>query len=193
MGWEKGLLIALLFIVFLAQSVLASNGCNAADPECGSNPFNNCDIRQNTTLSPCTHGVGGGMDVCAHNITIDCNGSDFDVHDSVFTLYNISGVTLQNCIFNASLTPVFLTNSNFNTFINHNMRLPGNEHPLTYWSVNYSHGVKGINSNNNLFSGIFVNKRTYGIYINGNDNVFVNITLINNNLTGLHISGERNA
>lgn len=71
---------ALLFIILIFSTLtinfaLATNGCNANDVECGSTPTDNCNVRQNTIFNSGTYNISNGVDICANNVVLDCNGT----------------------------------------------------------------------------------------------------------------------
>ena len=80
---RRSILLALILLVFFSflififsiKIVSAANGCGVGDPECGSNPANNCDITQNTTFNTNKYILPNGVDICAHNIILNCNNS----------------------------------------------------------------------------------------------------------------------
>ena len=49
--------------------------CPWTDPECGSNPSDGCDVRQDTTFIGGTYSLPNGIDLCNIDITLDCNNS----------------------------------------------------------------------------------------------------------------------
>ncbi|MBI3623897.1 hypothetical protein HY212_07510 [Candidatus Pacearchaeota archaeon] len=96
--------------------IIASNGCNIADAECGSVPTDNCDVRQNTTFTPGTYNLPNGIDVCANEIVLDCNGSTIISVNYPINIYLINGSTIKNC--NLTNNGIDLLASNFNVIAN---------------------------------------------------------------------------
>lgn len=108
-GWFLVIFSGILFILLNQTSVFATNGCLQTDPECGSNPTDNCDVRQNTTFDRDVYNLTNGIDICANNIVLDCNGSILIGNGTFFyatqvynlpngiTLNNITGATIKNC------------------------------------------------------------------------------------------------
>ncbi|MBI4181985.1 MAG: right-handed parallel beta-helix repeat-containing protein [Candidatus Aenigmarchaeota archaeon] len=95
--------IGFLTLSLLLPGALAANGCFPADPECGSSPVDNCDVRQNTTFMVPNASLKLGLDICADDIVLDCNGTrllgyhDFWEIFSGITFSGRSGVTVRNC------------------------------------------------------------------------------------------------
>jgi len=114
------------FLLVNVDYVIATNGCDSGDPECGSIPTANCDVTQDTTFTTGTYDISHGVDICANDITLDCNGALLKNPDlSGFNRYGISlrdfnGALIKNCKLNHYQYGIRLWNSSYNTISENN-------------------------------------------------------------------------
>lgn len=147
MKFLKILIIPLVFLFFLLSnnSVLATNGCFDTDPECGSNPIDNCDVRQNTTFSPGVYDLPNGIDICANNIVLDCNGATIMGNGTVpsdasgLTVNEKTNTTIKNCkIFDfisyTGVGVIRVINSPFTTISNNKLELESSGYGIYIYS-----------------------------------------------------------
>ncbi|MBI2629773.1 right-handed parallel beta-helix repeat-containing protein [Candidatus Pacearchaeota archaeon] len=92
--------------IYLEEEIIPedSNPGVKAVTECGSVPFNNCTITQNTVFARGNYSLPEGLDIKKSNIILDCNYSVLrGLRRSNFTNYGISSsnynnITVKNCI-----------------------------------------------------------------------------------------------
>ncbi len=70
-----GIMLVVFVVLVSTQIVSATNSCFPTDPECGPIPTNNCDVRRSTTFNPGVYNLQEGIDICANNTALDCNGA----------------------------------------------------------------------------------------------------------------------
>ena len=172
----------LVFLPFISVSfVSATNGCFPTDPECGSTPTNNCDVRQNTTFNPGTYNLPSGIDICANNIVLDCNDNNIvgglatgtgiriaDYNNTIIQNCKISAYsssTLSSAIsISSSINNTIINNtiiSNYNGIILSN----GNSHFINKNQFkNNQYGIQIINTNNTKITNNTFNSTQSNIY-----------------------------
>jgi len=159
--------------------VSATNGCNIGDPECGSIPTNNCDVRQNTTFVPGTYNLPNGIDVCA-NIVLDCNKS---LLTGVFYNFGVNinfknGSTIKNCILSNYWIGIYIQSTSDNNMLINNILYSN------------AYGIQvDVASSNKIINNI-ANSNYEGIYIYGSNNQLINNTADSNNIIGIYLSRD---
>ena len=195
----KNILLLLPILFFTFELVSAGNGCNIADPECGPNPSNNCDVRQNTTFNPGTYNLPNGIDVCAHNIVLDCNGSTLtgSANDPPISLIYINGSTIKNCIFVGGRS-IDLLSSNSNIIANNsagisvrysNYNLIKNNNASHNFDESGVAGIEFYTSDYNILESNIANShRGIGIFFRSSRyNNFTNNTVNSNVNSGIRL------
>ncbi len=185
---RKNLIFTLfgIFVIVFIPSVIAANGCNAADLECGSTPTDNCDVRVNTTFVFSNYSLAHGIDVCASNIVLDCNGAMLEFTQLLQPPPNVNATALPG-----TSTGILLDAKFNNTVMNCRV-------------LSYLKGIELVNSDRNVISGNVVNSsiwypsmfqtakypsaEQYGMYLVGShNNTLIGNHVLKNEFYGMNI------
>ncbi len=194
---KKGvfILIGILSLYFI-PSVSAANGCNAADLECGSIPTDNCDVRVNTTFVFSNYSLEYGIDVCASEVVLDCNGATLEFTNTFppignSTTYGLStGIkmdgkynnTITNCRLLSFLRGIEIYSGTGNVLSN-NVINSSIWYPSFFQFMVAQLGINMVGTHNNtLLRNQVLNNEYYGIYLVNSD--YNNI--VQNNISSNH-------
>ncbi len=67
----------MVFAFVLSFFALSAYAACGAGGTCGSVPTDGCDLNSSKTFAPGTYNLPHGVDVCATNVTLNCNGATF--------------------------------------------------------------------------------------------------------------------
>ncbi len=191
MGMAKKVLLGIL-ILTVAQIVLAGNGCNLADPECGSIPTNNCDVRMNTTFAKGIYSLPNGLDICSNNIIINCNSSKIETNSYYsqgvgIDIDGYNNTQISNCHLHRYSESIKVHNSAYDNLIMNN-NITGEF---------YNNGIIIHNSHYNKITNNTISKNatylsTDGIGVYGTNNFITNNSIIGNG-NGVNVfNGDQN-
>lgn len=94
--------VVVFILANLASFVSAGNGCKIGfDPVCGPIPVDKCNAFVDLVFNPGQYNLPNGIDICANNIVIDCNGAKFvglgNSGVGISVGNSGTGSTLKNC------------------------------------------------------------------------------------------------
>ena len=203
-----GIMLAVFFVLVSVQMVSATNGCFPTDPECGSTPTNNCDMHQNTTFNQGVYILPEGIDICANNLVLDCNGALVNgtgvSQASGIILISIQGSTIKNCNVQGYSSGISISDSStFNTLINNTANSNGvgiylsrsNSSTLINNTANSNYfGISILYSSSNILTGNTANSNNDGIrlYYSSFNNLTGNIAGVNRFGIGLEYFSNSN-
>lgn len=185
------LILGFLLINFSGVSAFL---CSRYDPECGSNPVSDCDVRQNTIFNPGTYNLSYGIDICANNIVLECNGATLinGIPHGIM-LSGINGTTITNCNLINHTRGFKISSSFFNTLVNNNLNSAGvtlsNSKFNTINSnlINYD-GIFLYGSSSNLIINNRIDSGQFGIESHFSNNNTIISNSINSNIIGVRTS-----
>ena len=184
--------LCLVLVLVSTIPVLATNGCHSTDPECGSFPVSNCDVRMSTFFYPTVHQLEYGIDICASNIVVDCGGATLQYINTqqqsagsavAISVDNVNNSYVANCKIYDYWRGIKVSNSHRNyimdNYINTSSQLPLVE------------GIRLEVSQNNTILNNNISLQNIGISMIGSDyNLIDGNYLWKNYATGLILSSS---
>jgi len=210
MALKKRWWLVLIFVSIgsFVKIALASDICSPSDPECGVNPTDECDVRQNTVFNSNSFNLLKGIDICASNITLDCNGAILEgqpFNGIGIDIRTKNDVTVKNCIITGYYQGFLLHLTTRNSLINNT--LVSNKNGIAFGHVTDSNTDNLLINNTvhlNSENGIWINGHRnrawgnivesnggYGLVLNGQNNEITD-NGVNSNYFGIYLGGEDN-
>lgn len=199
----------LILITNIITFVSAGNGCSGTDPVCTSTPVDGCDVRNNVTFNPGVYNLPRGIDICANNVVLDCNGAQLSGTGGQegITANAIQSSTIKNCnIYRYYDGIYFISNSSSNILINNTVN--SNSNVGIYVSASDLNMLCNNTASSNVLYGIFIDgpsnynilknniadsNSIFGIYFSVSDsNSLVDSKVYGNSVEGIRISSSQN-
>ncbi|MBI4182329.1 MAG: right-handed parallel beta-helix repeat-containing protein [Candidatus Aenigmarchaeota archaeon] len=184
-------LSAFFLILNLINFAYATNGCGTG-VECGSLPTDNCDVTQNTVFSTGFYDLNSGIDICASNISLNCNSSVLNGTGELSAFIGIhvknqSNITIWNCNIQNYQIALRLEGSS-------NDRILNNSISQNTQGIVLAEGALGFSNNIIIQNNRLLNNRCFplapicsniGIRLSNSDNN----TIINNSIKSQYAEG----
>ncbi len=159
-------LLVLGFLLVNINGVFATNGCRSSDPICGPAPTDNCDVRANTIFNPGTYNLPNGIDICANNIILDCDGallSGSASNKQLLGIYleSLQGITIRNCNVQGYFSGFSLNSPSYSNFTSNTAY---NNSYVGFASAGTQNTFTSNTAYNNFYDGFFSSQGTQNTF-----------------------------